>query len=494
MLRKIKKFLLRNHLLIAILVLASFLRLFRINELLGFWYDQGRDALVIWDFLHKGKFFLIGPMMGFTGMFRGPWYYWLITPFYFLGRGNPLYPSVFLILTSVVAIWVLYKVGEGWGGAKTGLLSATIASVSLVGASRWLSDPTPTFLVSILFVWSLFNFLKKKSWALPLAGLLVGLSLQFSAATEIFYIPALLLIFWINRKILPSFKIIFLSIASFLVVFIPQGMFEFRHPGVLSGALYQFIFHEKTFTLSFWQTISSRLPFYYHLFYSRFWANGAYTFAPFFIIFLALMILGWKNFWKDDKFKIIFILSITPFVGTLFFIGNLGAIYDYYFTGYFLIWILLFSYIFIHFSRSFLIRLSILVFLILLFIQNFISFKQDYLTPPSDLKITAFSSQIEAIDWIYKDANGRDFNVDEYVPPVIPYAYQYLFEWLGTTKYHKLPNEESVPLLYTLEEADPDHPDRIQAWYDRQRGVATIQAKANFGIITVERRIRIGKK
>ena len=91
-------------------------------------------------------------------MFRGAWFYWLITPFYALGGGNPLWPNIFLILTSIFAIYILYKLGEKLGGEKAGLLAALIASVSyyVVSASRWLSDPTPGLLMSVLLVWAIF--------------------------------------------------------------------------------------------------------------------------------------------------------------------------------------------------------------------------------------------------------------------------------------------------------------------------------------------------
>ncbi|KKT32194.1 MAG: hypothetical protein UW20_C0022G0007, partial [Candidatus Woesebacteria bacterium GW2011_GWB1_44_11] len=106
----------------------------------------------------------------------------------------------------------------------------------------------------------------------------------------------------------------------------------------------------------------------------------------------------------------------------------------------------------------------------------------------------AYSNQLAAIDWIYNFSNGRDFNVDEYVPPVIPYAYQYLFEWLGTQKYQRLPLDKNIPLLYTLYEADPDHPERLQAWLDRQKGIGTVLKEQRFGGIVVQERQRIFKK
>ena len=63
---------------------AFVLRIYRINDLLAFHFDQGRDALVIWDLWHNGKPFLIGPVTGLTGIFLGPFYYYLISPFYLI--------------------------------------------------------------------------------------------------------------------------------------------------------------------------------------------------------------------------------------------------------------------------------------------------------------------------------------------------------------------------------------------------------------------------
>ena len=44
-----------NLLILIILLLAFILRIYRIGELLGFHYDQGRDALIIWDLIKNHK-------------------------------------------------------------------------------------------------------------------------------------------------------------------------------------------------------------------------------------------------------------------------------------------------------------------------------------------------------------------------------------------------------------------------------------------------------
>ncbi|KKU90718.1 MAG: hypothetical protein UY23_C0008G0003 [Candidatus Jorgensenbacteria bacterium GW2011_GWA1_48_11] len=113
-----------NILVFAILAIALLIRVYRIGELLGFYFDQGRDALVIWDFWKNGKLFLIGPTTGIEGVFRGPWYYWLIAPFYILGKGNPVWPSVFLSLTTVVGVFLAYKLAEKLGGKWAGFIAS----------------------------------------------------------------------------------------------------------------------------------------------------------------------------------------------------------------------------------------------------------------------------------------------------------------------------------------------------------------------------------
>ena len=75
------------------------MRTLNINSLLAFHYDQGRDALVIWDLIHNGKLFLIGPTTGLAGVFRGPFYYYLIAPFYLIAGGNPVIPAIFFNIT-----------------------------------------------------------------------------------------------------------------------------------------------------------------------------------------------------------------------------------------------------------------------------------------------------------------------------------------------------------------------------------------------------------
>jgi hypothetical protein len=176
--------------------------------------------------------------------------------------------------------------------------------------------------------------------------------------------------------------------------------------------------------------------------------------------------------------------------GMLFFQGNYGNVYDYYFTGYFFIFVVLFSVVLGYSSKKTWGKILIIVFLGV-FLKYNLSEIKNYIYTSVELPTTiALGNEKQALDWIYADAAGRDFNTDVYVPPVIPYAYDYLFKWYGGTKYAKTPTLKQLSLLYTLYEIDPPHPERLEAWLKRQEGIGKIEEEKSFGGITVQRRTR----
>ena len=105
-------------------------------------------------------------------------------------------------------------------------------------------------------------------------------------------------------------------------------------------------------------------------------------------------------------------------------------------------------------------------------------------------------NELQAVNWVFENSKERGvFNIDVYVPPVIPYSYDYLFLWQGTRRCGDnlcgLLWDEQTPLLYTLYEVDPPHPWRLEAWLDRQEGIGVVEEEVSFGGIIVQRRSRI---
>jgi len=495
-----KKIFTAQNIIVFFVLLAAFvIRTYRTGATLNFYYDQGRDALVIWDLWHKGKLFLIGPTTGLPGIFRGPYYYYLIAPFYLIGNGNPVWPSVFLILTTVLAVYLIYYLGTLIQNKTTGILAALIAAFSfnIVFASKWLSNPTPMLLLSLIVVWAMIKVTQGKKWGWPVIALTSGLSLfSFGSSGELFYFLAIAIFIiwqWENR---PDVKNLILSIMLFFATFAPLVLFDFKHQNILfNNILGTFGAGSGSFGIPSLDFIKGRSFAYFDIFTNKIFQNRNSLDLAFLTFIGIVFLIFLPKFVKNIKIRVILLLLGSAVIGLYFYQGNYGVLYDYYMTGYYLIFILLFAIVLGQIWKFRLVgKIFVTAFFVLFFIDNLpvtISKFSDNCNGPTTI---CMKNQKEAIDWIYNDADSREFNVDEYVPPVIPYSYNYLFTWLGNTKYHKLPVDSQVPLLYTLYEVDPPHPERLEAWLDRQAGIGKIIKEVSFGGITVQERQRITAK
>lgn len=512
--KELRKLLTPFNIFLGIFLVAAFLiRVWRIDLTLGFYFDQGRDALVIWDLIKKGEPFLIGPTTGIAGIFRGPFYYYLITPFYFLGQGNPVWPEIFLITSSVAALYVVFEIAKKAGGLSAGFFSLLLGTFSyeIIFASRWLSNPTPMLLLSMSVLFLAFKIYEqdkepkdKINWRWIVLAFLLGSSLfHFGSSGELFYFPAVaaVLVFSAFRKksfkaVIPGVKTIIYSAVSFFITVLPLIAFDLRHDGLLGKNISTFLFGEKTFSATGARFIYERLFELLSYFYSLLFHSPYEKELLWLMALLVLIIYHLPGLIKNDKFKIIIIFLISPLLGLLFFQGNFGNVYGYYLTGYYLIFLL-----FVGISLAYIFRKSLVgkifsvSFLIFFLSHNWFWTKGMLNTQIDSEVIIVLGNQKQAIEWIYEDANGAEFNVDVYVPPVIPHAYDYLFTWYpgssGFNTFGSREVDESRPLLYTLHEIDPEHESRLNTWLDRQKGIGKVVRSQRFGGINVERRERI---
>lgn len=489
-----------NLLIFSILLVAFFIRVYRTGDLLGFYYDQGRDAKVIWDLWHAGKTFLIGPVTGLPGIFLGPLYYYLIAPFYLIGAGNPVYPSVFLSFLVTVSLFVLYKAGEEIGGKETGLITLLIGSFSnyLVFSSRWLSNPTPVYLSSILLFYSFIKIVKSKkttSWWY-VSFLMAGVSFQFESASAAFYMPVFFtFLVWQRSKI--DRKRFLISSGLFLSTFLPQLIFNFRHGNILLNNIKEEVLKKDLGDEGIVVSIPERLKLFWKVYAEKIFPGKdflVFLFSLFSLYGLSKYVKGKKSV---DVLKLFSIFIFIPAFFYTIYRGNHGVLYDYYFTGYYYVLVLLFSWGISWFWQKKSGKLLLSAFVILFLFINISTVLTRLRLDVLNSQEIFLSNELMAIDWIYNDAKDRgDFNVDVYVPPVIPHSYDYLFLWQGNIKENgpKLVTKENVDLLYTIYEIDPPHPGRLEAWLRRQEIIGMIEEEATFGGITVQRRERISDR
>src|SRR3989344_4362285 len=511
-------------LLTIILVGAFFIRAYRTGDLLRFYFDQGRDALVIWKLWHEGKPFLIGPVTGLAGIFLGPFYYYLIAPFYLIGGGSPVYPAVFLALLTTIAIGVTYYLGWQIQSRVTGLIAAAIAGFSyyMVLAGRWLANPTPILLTSVLLLLSMWKLVEGKvkntKFLWFSLALLIGVSLHFEAASAIFYIP-MIIIFWMylyltNKKVLPNKVIFVISILLFGLTLLPQIAFNYKHENILFNNFQKVLVEEKSFQSPFTSyNLTKKRDFFWGVFSSKIFPGIVKYANIYYLAGLLGVVFALRKIPKTISPLIIFIG--VPMIGYFFFQGNYGNIYDYYMTGYYLPMILLFSIGLGFLWKNFLGKILVLVFFLYFCnLSGTLDRNLIYAGVDGPTHIT-LGNQLQSVNWVFEDANqlcdpeeilrlptvaqdeecSRQFNVDVYVPPVIPHAYDYLFLWQATKRCGdnlcgmiKEPQKKTVYVLY---EVDPPHPERLEVWLSRYEENSVIEEEVKFGGITVQIRKRI---
>src|SRR3972149_12086099 len=225
-----------------------------------------------------------------------------------------------------------------------GFFAAVIAAFSsqIVYNSRWLSNPIPIYLTSVLFLWSLWEIVNggKKYWWI-LAFFFAGISLQFESASAIFYMPILAVFTLWQKNKFPGIKIFLASLAAFGVTLLPQILFNFRHENILLNNFQKLFVEERGFQFTKF-LLEERTKFFWEVTTNKL-ITGWYFYSAifFFLVFLALT-FGAKNL-KKGLLKLLGIFFLIPVLGYYSFRGNHGVVYDYYLSGYFLPFILFFS-------------------------------------------------------------------------------------------------------------------------------------------------------
>ena len=133
MIEKLKKWTQKNksefYLLLFILALGAFVRLYKIDGYMTFLGDEGRDAIIVRRLLVNFDPILIGPGTSIGNMYLGPLYYYLSAPFLLLAGLSPVGPSVMVALFGVATIYLIWYISRIWFGKKASIIASTLSLV-----------------------------------------------------------------------------------------------------------------------------------------------------------------------------------------------------------------------------------------------------------------------------------------------------------------------------------------------------------------------------
>lgn len=319
--------------LILILIIAGYLRLYRIRDYMGFLGDEGRDVLVVKRMIVDHDFTLLGPITSVGLMHLGPIYYYFMIPFLWATNLDPVGPAIMVAMFSLGTILLIWQTCREFINLKCAGIASLLYALSPFVITHAHSSWNPNILPfwALLFIYSLLKVLvdKKSIWLFG-AGISLGVSLQLHYLALIF-IPILgasLLI--LKFKVTKSG--LYLLILGWLSVFFPFILFEFKHKFINSLTVLQFTTRtgtSKTFGLT------TFFPRIWDLSVRLFWRPLVVEDKMYAILLLlcTLGFIGYAIVKKNSKIisrPALLLLIIWYAVGLGILSFYTGNIYDYY--------------------------------------------------------------------------------------------------------------------------------------------------------------------
>ena len=248
---KVIAWLRENWLLVLILAIGAFLRLYRIGDYMTFLGDEGRDLIIVRRLLVNFDPILIGPGTSIGQMYLGPIYYYMIAPFLWLANFSPVGPAVFIALLGVATIYFVYHVGKEWFGRLAGWTAAALYAVSptviIHSHSSWNPNIMPFFsLLTIYGLWKVWSK-KKYKW-------LIVLGASFAIVLQSHYLGVLMLpviILFLVKSRPPAYYLLRATLL-FAIFMSPLLLFDLRHNFMNLKALKVFLFEsDGSFSFNF---------------------------------------------------------------------------------------------------------------------------------------------------------------------------------------------------------------------------------------------------
>lgn len=247
----------------AILLFASYLRLYKISEYMTFLGDEGRDVLIVKEILFgfsqllhgdlksaSEHLTLLGPRASAGDFFTGPIYYYFMAPFLWLFHLDPVGPAVMIALLGIATVFLVYYAGAKFFSTFAGLTAAFLYAIAplVIGYSRSSWNPNPLPFFSLLIIYLLYKAVKKPSGKLfVIIGILFGIVLQLhyiSTFLGVIIVAFLITAEWVERKkirVLDVSKKGFHLLIGFLVGYSLFLAFELRHGFPNIRTIIQFI-------------------------------------------------------------------------------------------------------------------------------------------------------------------------------------------------------------------------------------------------------------
>lgn len=445
-------------LLIVLLLLAAFLRFYRLEEYMTFLGDEGRDALIVKDILTGQNFPLIGPPTSVGNIYLGPLYYYMMASSMIFTL-NPVFAAGMNAIIGVLTVLLIYYLGKVWFGRVAGLVASFLYAISPVAIiysrSSWNPNPAPFF--ALLGIFSLYRLNKSGNFLwLILTGIFLASSLQMHYLA-IILIPVVILLYihelWSRKfKKLPLKNLYsgtFGAILAFLALMSPLFIFDLKHDFLNYKAITALFSEGSAVKADIFSNILRIPQLYSNSLIGRY--TGGENFLLTVLVSVLVIIPIINFFYLKEKKKVInwpiMALTIWLLVGLLGLSFYQQDIYDHYFGFLNPVPFLLFGSLLsmnIPYKRFFYGGILLLVLLI-----AWINLENNPLKNPPNNQLKRTQ---EISKFVIQQASGRPFNFALLAERNYDSAYQFYLDKYGY-KPKMLPFEKTDQLFVVCEDA-----------------------------------------
>lgn len=212
-----------------ILLIALFLRIYKLPTLMAFGGDVARDFLAARDITLKGEIPLLGSPSSVPWLHQGAFFTYLLGVVLLMGKYNPVAGGYFVGVLGVLGVLGVFFLGKTLFSTKVGLLSAFFYATSplVVIFDRYPYHQSLISLFTILFFFFLLFSIKNANFFpnfLILSSFVLGLLLQLELSNLVL-IPVLL-VFLFNCRESVNFKILMFSFLAFVLTWLPKIIYD----------------------------------------------------------------------------------------------------------------------------------------------------------------------------------------------------------------------------------------------------------------------------
>lgn len=416
----------RHWLIILLLFVLATRAVYILSGVIPFSFDHGKDSLAVMHMLTTKSPALIGPWTSIPGLFFGPGWYYLLAPGFLLTDFDPVGPVLMMVVMNLTMVILAWK----YIGRTAAMIFAAGPFWLMISTGAW--NPYPMAFLTLVILIALQKAKESVSLSIGQAatlGLAAGFGFHFSAAYAIFYLPAILLIFLLERIRL-SVKTLLIGLSSFILPFVPQILFELKNGFLQTRAVIKYFSTPEPHAFGFrkvLQVVSTTLnelsiSFVPEL---RLMPPVVNTILRWTVL-VAMVYVAYKVAKKKKQqaelvyfAKLVAVFIVLPMIGFFFLHFNVWYVYAMLPLA-----VLLVAYLVDRAPKP--LKNG---FLFLLLITPFVTNAHFLLIDKQKLEQSHgfLPAKVRAIRAIHEEAGEERFSSYQYVPDIYDFAYQYLY-------------------------------------------------------------------